>query len=256
MGGYGSRWLTVTSSAGLHFESPPHARLINTPKPKKPTTQKAAVCGARGGEREAGAVPRLRVPHDRPQALHGPQRQGAEQPAAQGDRQGTGRLCLCVCVFFGCALFLSVVPTTKRGSSSSSSSSKPNKTNKQTNKQSMLYQLLKGLAHCHRHGVMHRDLKPQNLLVDDASNTCLKIADLGLGRAFSIPVKSYTHEVGVLVVVCCGCCCCCCCCVLLEKEGLGLCVPPPFAATALPPNTSRITPLQQTKTKQQKTKRS
>jgi cyclin-dependent kinase len=60
--------------------------------------------------------------------------------------------------------------------------------------QSMLYQLIKGLAHCHKHGVMHRDLKPQNLLVDDQTMT-LKIADLGLGRAFSIPVKSYTHEV-------------------------------------------------------------
>lgn len=57
----------------------------------------------------------------------------------------------------------------------------------------MLYQLIKGLAHCHKHGVMHRDLKPQNLLVDDVSMT-LKIADLGLGRAFSIPVKAYTHE--------------------------------------------------------------
>lgn len=58
-----------------------------------------------------------------------------------------------------------------------------------------MYQLIKGTAHCHRHGVMHRDLKPQNLLVDDDTE-CLKIADLGLGRAFSIPIKSYTHEVG------------------------------------------------------------
>ncbi len=57
-----------------------------------------------------------------------------------------------------------------------------------------MYQLIKGVAHCHKHGVMHRDLKPQNLLVDD-SKKCLKIADLGLGRAFSIPIKSYTHEV-------------------------------------------------------------
>ena len=58
-----------------------------------------------------------------------------------------------------------------------------------------MYQLIKGTAHCHKHGVMHRDLKPQNLLVDDDTE-CLKIADLGLGRAFSIPIKSYTHEVG------------------------------------------------------------
>lgn len=41
---------------------------------------------------------------------------------------------------------------------------------------------------------MHRDLKPQNLLVDETT-MLLKVADLGLGRAFSIPVKSYTHEV-------------------------------------------------------------
>jgi serine/threonine protein kinase len=39
-----------------------------------------------------------------------------------------------------------------------------------------------------------RDLKPQNMLVDKEKGI-LKIADLGLGRAFTVPMKSYTHEV-------------------------------------------------------------
>lgn len=37
-------------------------------------------------------------------------------------------------------------------------------------------------------------MKPQNLLVDREKGL-LKIADLGLGRAFTVPLKSYTHEV-------------------------------------------------------------
>ena len=39
-----------------------------------------------------------------------------------------------------------------------------------------------------------RDLKPQNLLLDK-KNGLLKIGDLGLSRAFTVPMKSYTHEV-------------------------------------------------------------
>eukprot|EP00245_Coleochaete_scutata_P009910 TRINITY_DN336_c0_g1_i1.p1 TRINITY_DN336_c0_g1~~TRINITY_DN336_c0_g1_i1.p1 ORF type:complete len:304 (-),score=62.39 TRINITY_DN336_c0_g1_i1:516-1427(-) len=63
--------------------------------------------------------------------------------------------------------------------------------------QSFMYQLCKGVAFCHSHGVMHRDLKPQNLLVDKDKGI-LKIADLGLGRAFTVPLKSYTHEIVTL----------------------------------------------------------
>ncbi|XP_076893872.1 cell division control protein 2 homolog C-like [Bidens hawaiensis] len=62
---------------------------------------------------------------------------------------------------------------------------------------SFLYQLCKGVAHCHSHGVLHRDLKPQNLLVDKEKGI-LKIADLGLGREFTVPLKNYTHEIVTL----------------------------------------------------------
>eukprot|EP00632_Arachnochrysis_sp_CCMP2950_P003959 CAMPEP_0185704084 /NCGR_PEP_ID=MMETSP1164-20130828/16229_1 /TAXON_ID=1104430 /ORGANISM="Chrysoreinhardia sp, Strain CCMP2950" /LENGTH=377 /DNA_ID=CAMNT_0028371423 /DNA_START=253 /DNA_END=1386 /DNA_ORIENTATION=+ len=61
---------------------------------------------------------------------------------------------------------------------------------------SFLYQLLNGVAFCHTHRVLHRDLKPQNLLINREGK--LKLADFGLARAFGIPVRSYTHEVVTL----------------------------------------------------------
>ncbi|CAI8617825.1 unnamed protein product [Vicia faba] len=60
-----------------------------------------------------------------------------------------------------------------------------------------LYQILCGIAYCHSHRVLHRDLKPQNLLIDRSSNA-LKLADFGLARAFGIPVRTFTHEVVTL----------------------------------------------------------
>lgn len=61
---------------------------------------------------------------------------------------------------------------------------------------SYLYQLINGIAFCHSHRVLHRDLKPQNLLIDNKGS--LKLADFGLARAFGIPVRHYTHEVVTL----------------------------------------------------------
>jgi len=61
----------------------------------------------------------------------------------------------------------------------------------------LLRQLLLGVAFCHDRRVLHRDLKPQNLLINK-NNMELKLADFGLARAFGIPVRSYTHEVVTL----------------------------------------------------------
>lgn len=61
---------------------------------------------------------------------------------------------------------------------------------------SFMFQLLRGLAFCHGHNVLHRDLKPQNLLIN--KNGELKLADFGLARAFGIPVRWYSAEVVTL----------------------------------------------------------
>ena len=58
-------------------------------------------------------------------------------------------------------------------------------------------QLLDGIAHCHKNRVLHRDLKPQNLLIDKAG-AVVKLADFGLARGFGLPVRNYTHEVVTL----------------------------------------------------------
>ena len=53
--------------------------------------------------------------------------------------------------------------------------------------------MIKGLEYCHIRGVMHRDLKPQNILVSRDGR--LKLADFGLARAFVPPIRPFTHEV-------------------------------------------------------------
>ncbi|KAG0372454.1 hypothetical protein BGX24_000234, partial [Mortierella sp. AD032] len=49
----------------------------------------------------------------------------------------------------------------------------------ETKIRSMVFQILRGLQHMHSKGIMHRDMKPENLLV---SGDNVKIADFGLAR--------------------------------------------------------------------------
>jgi len=57
----------------------------------------------------------------------------------------------------------------------------------------IFYQIILGTRYLHCNKVLHRDLKPQNLLIDDSLR--IKIADFGLSRGYTIPIRPYTKEV-------------------------------------------------------------
>lgn len=59
-----------------------------------------------------------------------------------------------------------------------------------------MFQLLDGIRFLHSRRILHRDLKPQNLLLNE--HGVLKIADFGLARTFGIPLRAFTHEVVTL----------------------------------------------------------
>uniref|UniRef100_A0A3P8WDP0 mitogen-activated protein kinase n=1 Tax=Cynoglossus semilaevis TaxID=244447 RepID=A0A3P8WDP0_CYNSE len=59
-----------------------------------------------------------------------------------------------------------------------------------------MFQLLRGLTFIHSRKILHRDLKPQNLLISYLGE--LKLADFGLARSKSIPSQTFSADVVTL----------------------------------------------------------
>ncbi|KAF5946101.1 hypothetical protein HYC85_016329 [Camellia sinensis] len=57
----------------------------------------------------------------------------------------------------------------------------------------IMHRILSGVMYCHKHRIMHQDLKPDNLLID-LNASVVKIADFGMARAFHIPLRAYSPE--------------------------------------------------------------
>jgi len=72
----------------------------------------------------------------------------------------------------------------------------PNGALKPAKAKSFMWQLMQGIKFCHDNKVLHRDLKPQNLLINGKGQ--LKLGDFGLARAFGIPVNTFSNEVVTL----------------------------------------------------------
>lgn len=70
------------------------------------------------------------------------------------------------------------------------------RTFKQQSIRSYAFQMLAGVYYLHSHRIIHRDIKPDNILISKAG--ILKLCDFGMARYFTIPMRPYTPYVVTL----------------------------------------------------------
>lgn len=59
------------------------------------------------------------------------------------------------------------------------------------------FQIIAGLHYLHINHIMHRDMKPENVLISLATGI-IKICDFGLSRSFTIPIKCVTAGIATI----------------------------------------------------------
>jgi len=65
-------------------------------------------------------------------------------------------------------------------------------------KQKIMYEFIQSVDYCHRHGVLHRNLKPDNIMITQEEH--IVINDFSLSRFINIPHTPYTPEVFYLQI--------------------------------------------------------
>ena len=64
--------------------------------------------------------------------------------------------------------------------------------------QSVFRQVVSGLDYIHEQRILHRDIKPHNILVDPKTLK-IKIADFGLSRRFVEPFETYSRDISIIL---------------------------------------------------------
>lgn len=57
----------------------------------------------------------------------------------------------------------------------------------------LMKQIVRAIAYAHAHGIVHRDIKPHNILVDESEH--IKVTDFGIALAVSNTTITYTHSI-------------------------------------------------------------